>query len=42
MKVSARNQIPGRVLSITPGTVHDSVKVDIRYDIVITASRGDH
>jgi molybdopterin-binding protein len=38
MKISARNQIPGRVLSITPGAVNGSVKVDIGNDIVITAN----
>ena len=38
MKISARNQIPGRVLSIMPGAVNGSVKVDIGNDIVITAN----
>jgi len=38
MKISARNQISGHILSITPGAVNGSVKVDIGNDIVITAS----
>jgi molybdopterin-binding protein len=38
MKISARNQIPGHILAITPGAVNGSVKVDIGNDIVITAN----
>jgi molybdopterin-binding protein len=38
MKISARNQILGRVASIQPGAVNGSVKVDIGNGIVITAN----
>jgi len=38
MKLSARNQISGRVLSITPGAVNGTVKVDIGNGIVVTSS----
>ncbi|MDN4634089.1 TOBE domain-containing protein [Sphingomonas sp. PsM26] len=38
MKISARNQISGRVASIHPGAVNGSVKVDIGNGIVITAN----
>lgn len=38
MKISARNQIPGRVTSIKPGAVNGSVKVDIGNGIVLTAN----
>lgn len=38
MKISARNQIPGRVSRIQPGAVNGSVKVDIGNGIVITAN----
>lgn len=38
MKISARNQITGRVTGIQPGAVNGSVKVDIGNGIVITAN----
>ncbi|WP_375383349.1 molybdopterin-binding protein [uncultured Sphingomonas sp.] len=38
MKLSARNQIPGRVVSITPGAVNGTVKVDIGSGSVVTSS----
>jgi len=38
MKISARNQIAGRVIAIQPGAVNGSVKVDIGNGIVITAN----
>jgi len=38
MKLSARNQIPGTVLAITPGAVNGTVKVDIGGGNVVTAS----
>jgi len=38
MKISARNQINGTVLSVTPGAVNGTVKVDIGGGNVITSS----
>lgn len=38
MKLSARNQISGQVLSLTPGAVNGTVKVDIGNGIVLTSS----
>ena len=38
MKLSARNQISGTVISITPGAVNGTVKVDIGGGNVVTAS----
>jgi len=38
MKLSARNQIPGMVLAITPGAVNGTVKVDIGGGTIVTAS----
>lgn len=38
MKISARNQISGRVAGIQPSAVNGSVKVDIGNGIVITAN----
>ncbi len=38
MKISARNQIPGTVLSVTPGAVNGTVKVDIGGGNVVTSS----
>jgi molybdopterin-binding protein len=38
MKISARNQISGTIVSITPGAVNGSVKVDIGGGNVITAN----
>lgn len=38
MKISARNQIPGKIISVTPGAVNGTVKVDIGGGNVITSS----
>jgi molybdopterin-binding protein len=38
MKISARNQIPGTVLSVTPGAVNGTVKVDIGGGNIVTSS----
>ena len=38
MKISARNQIAGTVLSVTPDAVSASVKIDIGGGNVITSS----
>lgn len=38
MKLSARNQIPGTILNITPGAVNGTVKVDIGNGSTITSS----
>ncbi|MDP1027395.1 TOBE domain-containing protein [Sphingomonas sp. KR1UV-12] len=38
MKLSARNQIAGTVVSITPGAVNGTIKVDIGGGNVVTAS----
>lgn len=38
MKISARNQIAGRVTAIQPGAVNGSVKVDIGNGVIITAN----
>lgn len=38
MKISARNQIPGRLVSITEGAVNGTVKVDIGNGTIVTAS----
>lgn len=38
MKISARNQLSGRVASIQPGAVNGSVKVDIGNGMIITAN----
>jgi molybdopterin-binding protein len=38
MKLSARNQIPGTILEITPGAVNGTVKVDIGNGSHITSS----
>ncbi|MBB3346034.1 molybdopterin-binding protein [Sphingomonas sp. BK069] len=38
MKLSARNQISGKITSITPGAVNGSIKVDIGGGNVVTAS----
>ena len=37
MKISARNQISGTVLSINPGAVNGTIKVDIGGGNVITS-----
>jgi molybdopterin-binding protein len=38
MKISARNQFAGRVVSIQPGAVNGSVKVDIGNGVIVTAN----
>lgn len=38
MKLSARNQIPGTVVAITPGAVNGTIKVDIGGGIIVTSS----
>jgi molybdopterin-binding protein len=38
MKISARNQIRGTVVSVTPGAVNGSIKVDIGGGNVVTSS----
>ena len=38
MKISARNQIAGTVVAITPGAVNGTIKVDIGGGTVITSS----
>lgn len=38
MKISARNEFPGRVTGIQPGAVNGSVKIDIGSGIVVTAN----
>ncbi|MBO9499769.1 MAG: TOBE domain-containing protein [Novosphingobium sp.] len=38
MKISARNQLAGTVVSVTPGAVNGTVKVDIGGGNTITAS----
>lgn len=38
MKLSARNQIPGTVVGITPGAVNGTIKVDIGGGIIVTSS----
>jgi molybdopterin-binding protein len=38
MKISARNQIPGTVLAVTPGAVNGTVKVDIGGGTIVTSS----
>ena len=38
MRISARNQISGTILSVTPGAVNGTVKVDIGGGNLVTAS----
>jgi molybdopterin-binding protein len=38
MKISARNQISGTIVAITPGAVNGTVKIDIGGGNVITSS----
>jgi molybdopterin-binding protein len=38
MKFSARNQIPGTIVTITPGAVNGSIKVDIGGGTIVTAN----
>ena len=38
MKISARNQFSGTVISVTPGAVNATVKVDIGAGHIVTSS----
>ena len=38
MKISARNQIAGRLIALSPGAVNGTVKVDIGNGTIVTAS----
>jgi molybdopterin-binding protein len=38
MKISARNQIPGKVVKVTKGATTSHVRIDIGGGIIITAS----
>ncbi len=38
MKLSARNQIPGTVVSVTKGQTTAHVKLDLGHGVIITAS----
>lgn len=38
MKISARNQIRGTIVSVTPGAVNATVKVDIGGGTIVTSS----
>ena len=38
MKLSARNQVRGTVISVTPGAVNGTVKVDIGGGTILTSS----
>ncbi|TPG42836.1 transporter [Sphingomonas koreensis] len=38
MKISARNQIPGTLVAVTPGAVNATVKVDIGGGNIVTSS----
>ena len=38
MKISARNQIPGTIVTITPGAVNGAIKVDIGGGTIVTAN----
>ncbi|MGI4878984.1 MAG: TOBE domain-containing protein [Janthinobacterium lividum] len=38
MKISARNQIKGKIVSVTPGVVNATVKIDIGGGNVVTSS----
>ena len=38
MKISARNQLAGTVIAITPGAVNGTVKVDIGGGNIVTSS----
>lgn len=38
MKISARNQMPGTIIAVTPGAVNATVKVDIGGGNIITSS----
>lgn len=38
MKISARNQLPGKVVGVTLGAVNGTVKVDLGNGLTITSS----
>jgi molybdopterin-binding protein len=38
MKLSARNQLPGTVISVTDGAVNGTVKVDLGHGLTMTSS----
>ena len=38
MKISARNQIKGKIVSLTPGAVNATVKIDIGGGNIVTSS----
>jgi molybdopterin-binding protein len=38
MKISARNQIAGTIIGITPGAVNGTIKVDIGGGNIVTSS----
>ena len=38
MKISARNQFSGTIISVTPGAVNATVKVDIGAGNIVTSS----
>ncbi len=38
MKISARNQLSGTVIAVTPGAVNGTIKVDIGGGNIITSS----
>ena len=38
MKISARNQIPGTIVHVTPGAVNATIKVDIGGGNIVTSS----
>lgn len=38
MKLSARNQLPGRVVSVTRGQTTGHVQIDIGNGVIVTAS----
>ncbi|MBV9158848.1 MAG: TOBE domain-containing protein [Acidobacteriaceae bacterium] len=38
MKISARNQLPGTVVSVTDGAVNGTVKVDLGHGLTVTSS----
>jgi molybdopterin-binding protein len=37
MKISARNQIPGTIIALTPGAVNGQIKVDIGGTIITSS-----
>ena len=37
MKISARNQLPGTIVAITPGAVNGAIKVDIGGHLVTSS-----